>query len=499
MSHSLAQDWFTSQNSDWLALLLCGLRDDDPDRVPLLEEVGGIPDDDRFLKRYVAPVLNSLARLLRFSKAAQQVVAVAFKPARGLDEPPAFILAQNANAPTRVEDRLVSILAHLRRIRELYRNAYGTLKSPPDLNSVLMGSEANRDLSGACLKSEINRYDAFLDLVADVQGLPANQRVGCDDWERRTLKALQDLSSADTECLVRVRVIERIRDIFVPHRSLVGTLEPTKEDQKVLLELRLFCHIIVRRVIDSPNIWPLCDDYLRVRQYARNHCDGDGRADSQMVPEPFNVAKWLNKVVSVSRDYVHLLHVSQSPTMANMLFDGPPPKVILVNPESRSESPAISTTAIKGTLCEAGWTDVAEAQFDEAIEKLRGILKAYAAAAETTSAPAESIDDRKAVSGELRPPFVHCECALLAHLHNSGDIDDVLPYVGVSKLSCSLCLTYFKCYGIVTGSTICTQGTHDRVAVWQTPSLSRDVPPGVKTDIRARLCQTLMTTVGFRV
>ncbi|RPD73031.1 hypothetical protein L226DRAFT_572484 [Lentinus tigrinus ALCF2SS1-7] len=474
MSHSLAQDWFTSQNSDWLALLLCGLRDDDPDRVPLLEEVGGIPDDDRFLKRYVAPVLNSLARLLRFSKAAQQVVAVAFKPARGLDEPPAFILAQNANAPTRVEDRLVSILAHLRRIRELYRNAYGTLKSPPDLNSVLMGSEANRDLSGACLKSEIDvlfhswdkiearftknkRYDAFLDLVAEVQGLPADQRVGCDDVERRTLKTLQDLSSDGRDRLVRVRVsIERVRDIFVPHRDLAGTLEPTKEDQKVLMQLRLFCHIIVRRVIDSPHIWPLCDDYLRGQSFGTT-------------------------------------------LGTTMTADRPTPQ------EPRSESPAISTTAIKATLREAGWTDVAEAQFDEAIEKLRGTLNAYAAAAATASAPAKSTDDQASASGELRP-FVHCECAVLAHLHNSGDIDDAMPYVGVSKLSCSLCLTYFECYRIVTGSTICTQGTHGRIVVWQTPSLSRDVPPGVEDDIRAtfaklqgEVLQMLMTKLMDQV
>ncbi|RPD52352.1 hypothetical protein L227DRAFT_61895 [Lentinus tigrinus ALCF2SS1-6] len=281
MSHSLAQDWFTSKNPDWLALLLCGLRDADPARVPLPQDVVGIPGYDKLLKRYVAPVLNSLARILRFSKAAQQVVAVAFKPARELDEPPTFVLAQDANAPSGVEGRLLSILAHLRRIRQIYTNAYGAKSPPPDFSSVLMGPEKNKKLEGACLRGEINvifyswdkiearftknkRYDAFLDLVADVQGLPANQRAGCDAAERSSLKALQSLSSADTECLVRVRVmIERIRDIFVSHRSLAGTQKPTEQDEEVLVELQGWCHTIVRMVADSPKIWPLCDSYLR--------------------------------------------------------------------------------------------------------------------------------------------------------------------------------------------------------------------------------------------
>ncbi len=52
--------------------------------------------------------------------------------------------------------------------------------------------------------------------------------------------------------------------------------------------------------------------------------------------------------------------------------------------------------------------------------------------------------------------IVHCECALLAHLHDKSNIRPIIPYVGFSKVSCQLCHLYFQCYSAVTGAVVLT-------------------------------------------
>ena len=112
--------------------------------------------------------------------------------------------------------------------------------------------------------------------------------------------------------------------------------------------------------------------------------------------------------------------------------------------------------------------------------------------------PAESTGDEEPVSGELRP-CVHCECAVLAHLHNTGDIRRVIPYVGVSKPSCTLCSTYFECYRGATISTISTRETHSRLVPWQAPSLSVNDPldEALIADFRKGLCGYFMEKLQY--
>ena len=112
--------------------------------------------------------------------------------------------------------------------------------------------------------------------------------------------------------------------------------------------------------------------------------------------------------------------------------------------------------------------------------------------------PAESTGDEEPVSGELRP-YVHCECAVLAHLYNTGDIHRVIPYVGVSKPSCTLCSTYFECYRGATISTISTRETHSRLVPWQAPSLSVTDPleEALIADFRKGLCGYFMEKLQY--
>ncbi|KAI0708816.1 hypothetical protein C8T65DRAFT_829892 [Cerioporus squamosus] len=337
-----------------------------------------------------------------------------------------------------------------------------------------------------------NRYESFLNLVADLQGDTANQRSEDSDEVRMTLKALQECSAADQARLIDVGLkIERIRDLVLKN-ELVGTDEPTYGDQRVLSKLRLLFHSLVKPITESSHLWSLCTAYLAARLKPQQHINRPAQvhtnqttsAAEQAVPAPFDVGKWLNKVVPVSRDYAQILSVTRSPTMASVLFCDRSVEVILVpNSKPQRQIATIYTSVIKATLRKAGWTDVDDDLYEALVENLRGNLNAYEAAA--------------TIPGELNF-FIHCECALLAHLHNSEDIDSVIPYVGVSKLSCWLCWTYFECYRAITGSLIRTRGTHGDLVAWQTPSLSRDLYPAVDTDIRKKLGEQLMVNLRIQ-
>lgn len=74
---------------------------------------------------------------------------------------------------------------------------------------------------------------------------------------------------------------------------------------------------------------------------------------------------------------------------------------------------------------------------------------------------------------------VHCECLLVKHFHalkNAGSSpwSNIPPfsYIGVSKLSCQGCDTWFKVYNALTGSSFSTGGTHAKWCFpWGMPDL----------------------------
>ena len=242
--------------------------------------MGSANVDDKLLKRY-APVLDSLARLLVHQK-GQPVVAVAFRPAGEFEEkPPAFIIAQNRNVETKLKDRLKSLLDHLRTIYQLRRSIYGS-SSPPTLNEAEVSLEEDGRLEQACAAGECdvlyysyrkiqarftknNRHKSFLNLVAEVHGLPVDDRAdfGENTAARESLKRLQDLGAADRNCLLRIgKVIKTMEEGFMQH-NLSGEPQPTAADRFALVELQACCYNIAQRVSQSPSLWRLCNNYLR--------------------------------------------------------------------------------------------------------------------------------------------------------------------------------------------------------------------------------------------
>ncbi|KAI0682838.1 hypothetical protein C8T65DRAFT_262716 [Cerioporus squamosus] len=202
----------------------------------------------------------------------------------------------------------------------------------------------------------------------------------------------------------------------------------------------------------------------------------------------FDVNKWLSKVVSVTLDYLVLRSVAFSSTMAGALFDDRPLAVIPV-PKERAPAriAAIPEEQLKATLVKVGWEDVRDDEYAEVVDNLRRTLNKNAG--EASAASVQSSSD-ESISGRVHP-FVPCECALLAHLHDQG-IEDTVAYVGVSKLSRWLCATYFACYREVTGSVITTRGSHGQLVQWQMPSLNdSDVGARLREKMREKLMEKL--------
>lgn len=72
-------------------------------------------------------------------------------------------------------------------------------------------------------------------------------------------------------------------------------------------------------------------------------------------------------------------------------------------------------------------------------------------------------------------PKVHAELAMIMAMEK-GEIDHVLPYIGVSKLCCTMCSIYIQAFNEVSNKNITTRGCHGKAYPgWFWPEIpSRD-------------------------
>jgi hypothetical protein len=76
-------------------------------------------------------------------------------------------------------------------------------------------------------------------------------------------------------------------------------------------------------------------------------------------------------------------------------------------------------------------------------------------------------------------PTVHAELAMIIAMVK-GEIKDVLPYIGVSKLSCTMCSHYVGAFNQVYKQNIVTKGSHGKAYPgWSWPSF-----PGRDEELR---------------
>ena len=71
------------------------------------------------------------------------------------------------------------------------------------------------------------------------------------------------------------------------------------------------------------------------------------------------------------------------------------------------------------------------------------------------------------------PKTIHCECALVAFIHNNKEHSPVFSYIGISKLSCKPCHNWIQVYNEEPNRpSYYTKGCHDKwYPGWKSPSL----------------------------
>jgi len=102
---------------------------------------------------------------------------------------------------------------------------------------------------------------------------------------------------------------------------------------------------------------------------------------------------------------------------------------------------------------------------------------------------------------ERLKPTVHAELAMIMAMVK-GEIKDVEPFIGVSKLSCIMCSHYIHAFNEVTKQKIATKGSHGKAYpgwFWPNlPSLDREVRPAFLERVRQQLLSDLEEHVATR-
>lgn len=92
-----------------------------------------------------------------------------------------------------------------------------------------------------------------------------------------------------------------------------------------------------------------------------------------------------------------------------------------------------------------------------------------------------------------RAATIHCECAIVAYLHQRGS-SPAFSYIGASKLSCKSSYNWIKAYNQIAGTTFRTKGTNNKwYKRWARPGLGKaevekKVDAGFLEMVESELC-----------
>ncbi|RDX44069.1 hypothetical protein OH76DRAFT_1474561 [Lentinus brumalis] len=494
---------------DWLALVLRGLHE--------LNE-----GDDHCLKASDAPesaapsqtsskldeaILDSLACLLVHLPRDHVVAITILPPVHACIERSKFLIIQNAGVPSVVvRDQLKRIVDHIRSARHLYVDSLGADSSRKSSRLILPAVGRRREsltpLEAELYDCEItiiwhcwekierrllkdDRDTTFRELVGDVYGAPAADRQDLDDGERLVLGQLQSQGEAQRNTLTELATCVQMMDTLLVDKPGPPYDAGTSEnDRKKLVVVRGFITHVYQILSDDEfkHMLQLCDKYLEAQRLRQAKISGTPQ-------KSWTVTRWVTKFVSVRHDFAKILGFVRSRTMSSLLEKDP--EILCVPARGQVERRVfeISDTDVRDVLRQAGWDDLKVEDYQDFLERLQSRLAFFQSN--------ESPDEEPPTYHEKMA--VHCECALLAHLHEEAKIRPPIPYVGLSKLSCQLCHLYFDCYSDITGTSVHTRGTHGQLVAWQTPSL---LPASAAEDqqlrelLRGQLLRRLVTEVA---
>ncbi|RPD70801.1 hypothetical protein L226DRAFT_538614 [Lentinus tigrinus ALCF2SS1-7] len=420
---------------------------------------------DKRLKHY-APVLDSLARLL-VNQPGKQVYAVAIVPP-SLEEPNALVLV--GEDAQRVPKDVVS---HLEYLLKAVCAAGATVRKSPPLSQIIptyIPENTEYPLLKQLLAMEVAVYrhswvkrrsekygwsKAFLDVCAAIQLPSPPQSIPLEAFA-----ILQELQGPEGD---RDSILLAFRTASSALTDMLDALNGDCDDANIH-RLRLAMEGLdvsvnsLRRLL--PGVLEKCRSYIRLVQRNLN--------------QKLDFERWIQKLLSTRRDFGQLLALVRSPTLDHVLGAGFEIKVITPAP-------------------------VPPVLWEVSMDSLQWALGA------DITITVEEQDMRKFVDqvvgkvgcAVMKSDYIHCECAILVELLKISRTRRIIPYVGVSKLSCALCHAYFAAYGEATKSNISTQGTHGQMVGWRCPTLEHDL--ALDKRVRGVLTVALSQSLGRAV
>ncbi|RPD60412.1 hypothetical protein L226DRAFT_538544, partial [Lentinus tigrinus ALCF2SS1-7] len=149
-------------------------------------------------------------------------------------------------------------------------------------------------------------------------------------------------------------------------------------------------------------------------------------------------AHWMDKVLSTHKDFGQLVKIASSRTLEDILTS-----TVLASKTTPDPLPAevpVTADTLRRALDSA---DVSEQALEDFLTKKF----------KSTKGQTVDIDGR-----------IHCECAVLVELDKQWRAGEaIIHFIGMSKLSCSLCAYYFDAYCEATSQNIRTQGSRDEM------------------------------------
>ncbi|EIW58739.1 uncharacterized protein TRAVEDRAFT_65024 [Trametes versicolor FP-101664 SS1] len=435
-----------AEDPDYLCALAFSLNDRNPDRRNVVDR----PLKNGESKR--AAVLDALARLL-VHKGRDQVVAVGAGLNAGHVE---FYVTENTAVSPLTVPHLHNICTRLIDIRATIQASpdhaaiLRTISSPVHLKADTAESAfaSLRGLQLSLVSHSIERIQArFTKLhwpnkvdhvLTCIIGPPAKTRVDLSERERRALEELQASTIVqlsvrqlgDAVQLIRESIdqgsnydVDKVRRACIALATVVNTIPA-----HTMVSFDQFIFAYVNRIHEPPRKSP-------------------------------NMAKWLKKVSFVIAEYRSLLKILTTPSLSALFGD----HVVIHSVVNRPPRRAFVTNLEIGNITTT---------FDDLGFNARNFKNIQDLVVEVAH-----------LANHTKVKLVHCECALLCHLDQLGQA--MLPYIGVSKLSCAFCDMYFDCYRRNKESEVRTRGTYGQTTAWMWPDLPDDGP------IRTMFCRKL--------
>jgi hypothetical protein len=185
----------------------------------------------------------------------------------------------------------------------------------------------------------------------------------------------------------------------------------------------------------------------------------------------FQLRRWALKIMSFLISANRLFILTQSPRLRK-LIEGKFSVQVLSSPLTTPYRYDLSSETLRVILNAAlAGTDYLSVDWDEDSESfIQWLLK--------------KLEDSKV---DRPKPTVHAELAMIMAVAND-EIKHVLPYIGVSKLSCIMCSHYIHAFNNVTKQKIVTKGSHGKAYpgwAWPTlPGHDEELVPAVSGQFR---------------